>query len=118
MPSSAPLPGIRGGSRSSILVISSGLQLVLQAAVGDGLLYDPASAVLFEQLGLSNGLEGAGGISWKTGGRAMPLARQIGSMVGPGAGSQRLCRGLVIATGELSHSPDPKSMTTASSRDQ
>ena len=29
-------------------------------------------------------VQGVGGISWKTGGRVRPIARQIGSMVGPG----------------------------------
>jgi hypothetical protein len=37
----------------------------------------------FGVLGTTVGVQGAGGISWRTGGRAMPMARQIGSMVGP-----------------------------------
>src|SRR5215471_6631366 len=46
----------------------------------------------FGVLGTTVGVQGAGGISWKTGGRAMPMARQIGSMVGPGAVRSRARR--------------------------
>ena len=46
----------------------------------------------FGVLGTTVGVQGAGGISWKTGGRAMPMARQIGSIVGPGAVRSRARR--------------------------